>query len=264
MTNATLDRTAPGFGEALRAWRQSRGLSQLDLALAAGASPRHLSFLETNRAKPSRDMVLTLADAMVIPRASRNALLIAAGFAPLYPSTPLDADALAPLRAVLSEMMGRHAPNPAMLCDRYWTILDANETARALLAPLHGESGETNIVRMLAQSPLAAELIVNFGEVLEEMIGRIRLEALEASGDPEFAALIKLLEEAARIHPPPRHAQPRRPLVPIMLRTPGAELRFLSAITHFGTSEDAAVRDLRLELLFPADEATRAMMKGFA
>ncbi|MBY0565357.1 MAG: helix-turn-helix transcriptional regulator [Hyphomonadaceae bacterium] len=252
------------FGDALRAWRQQRGMSQLDLALAAGASPRHLSFLETNRAKPSRDMVLTLADAMVIPRASRNALLNAAGYAPLYPSTPLDAESLGPLRAVLSEMMARHAPNPAMLCDRYWTLHDANETARALLAPLHGPSGEMNMVRMLTQSAVAPELIANFGEVLEEMIGRIRLEALEAGGDPEFAALLKLLEDAARRHPPPKPAQPRRPLVPLVLMTPAGELRFLSAITHFGTNEDAAVRDLRLELLFPVDDATRDAMRALA
>lgn len=250
----------PNFGDALRAWRQARGLSQLDLALAAGASPRHVSFLETNRAKPSRDMVLTLADAMVIPRAARNALLNAAGYAPLYPSTPLDAETLQPLRAVLSEMMARHAPNPAMLCDRHWTIRDANASARALLAPLHGESGEMNIVRMLTQSPLAPVMIANYGEVLDEMIGRIRLEALEAGGDPEFAALLRLLEEAAKRHPPPNAAHPRRPLVPLVLRTPNGELRFLSAITHFGSSEDVAVRDLRLELLFPADDPTRAAL----
>ena len=252
------------FGPALRAWRQARGWSQLDLALAAGASPRHLSFLETDRAKPSREMVLTLADAMVIPRAARNALLNAAGFAPLYPTTPLDGEALAPLRAVLAEMMARHAPNPAMLCDRHWTILDANAAARALLAPLHNGAGEMNVPRLMAQSPLAPQIIVNLGEVLEELIARIRLEALESGGDPEFATLLRLLGEAASRHPPPRAAQPRRPLVPLVLRSSMGELRFLTAITHFGTSEDVAVRDLRLELLFAADDATRAAMEAIA
>lgn len=207
-------------------------------------------------------MVLTLADAMVLPRASRNALLNAAGFAPLYPSTPLDAEALAPLRAVLAEMMERHAPYPAMLCDRHWTIRDANAAARALLAPLHGEAGEMNVARMMARSARAPELIVNFGEVLEEMIARIRLEALEAGDDAEFAALLRELEHTARRHPPPAASCPRRPLAPLALRAPGGELRFLSAITHFATSEDVAVRDLRLELLFPADEATRMAMKA--
>lgn len=249
-----------GFGAALRMWRQTRGLSQLDLALAAGASPRHLSFLETNRAKPSREMVLALADAMVIPRASRNALLNAAGFAPLYPSTPLDDAALAPLKRILSDMMQRHAPNPAMLCDRHWTLIDANATARALLAPLQGEGGETNIVRMLAASRAAPEIIANYAEVLEEMIGRIRLEVLEAGGDPVLTELLRTLEDAAGRQPRQTHA--RRPLVPVVVRRGAGELRFLSAITHFATSEDIAVRDLRLELLFAADEITRAAMEA--
>jgi transcriptional regulator with XRE-family HTH domain len=121
-------------------------MSQLDLALTCGASPRHVSFLETNRSRPSRDMVETLADAMVLPRAARNALLLAAGFAPLYPATPLAAEALAPFRSVLAEMMARHAPYPALVVDRWWTVLDANQSARMLLGALHdGEgSGITN------------------------------------------------------------------------------------------------------------------------
>ncbi|MDX2274850.1 MAG: helix-turn-helix transcriptional regulator [Hyphomonadaceae bacterium] len=250
-----------GFGAALRTWRRARGMSQLDLALAADASPRHLSFLETNRAKPSRDMVLTLADAMVLPRAACNALLNAAGYAPLFPVTPLDAAALGPLRAILDEMMQRHAPNPALLCDRHWTVLDATPSARALLSGLQGESGEMNVIRMLTHSPLAPEGIVNFPEVLQEMAGRIRLEALEAGADPVLAAHLRALEEAMRRHPAPA-ANPRRPLAPLVLRGPGGELSFLSTIAHFGTSEDVTVRDLRLELLFPADDATRTAMAG--
>jgi len=259
----TVPTAAPsGFGEALRVWRRARGLSQLDLALAAGASPRHLSFLETNRAKPSREMVLALADAMVLPRAPRNALLAAAGFAPLYPSTPLQSDLLGPLREALTEMMRRHAPNPALLCDRHWNMLDANASAQALLAGL--ANGETNIIRMLACNPRAPDLIANLGEVVQEMKERIRLEALEAAYDPVLTDLIAALEAAGERHPPPKPELARRPLVPLVLNGPGGELRFLSAITHFGTSEDIAVRDLRLELLFPADAATIAAMQAFS
>jgi transcriptional regulator with XRE-family HTH domain len=254
------------FGAALRAWRQARGLSQLDLALAADASPRHLSFLETSRARPSRDMVLTLADAMVLPRTARNTLLIAAGFAPLYPVTPLDAAALEPLRAALQEMMQRHAPFPAMLCDRYWTILDANRSARALLSPMHGVGAEMNVVRMLTQSPLAPEMIVNYLEVLREMADRIRLEALEAGRDAVLSGHVRDLEETIRRQPAAalKQPEPRRPLVPLIVRTPVGEWRFLSTIAHFGTSEDVTVRDLRLELLFPADVATRAALLAAA
>lgn len=260
---AVTDLDDGGFGAALRAWRRARGLSQLDLALAADASPRHLSFLETNRAKPSRDMVLALADAMVLPRAACNTLLNAAGFAALFPVTPLDAAALGPLRAILDEMMQRHAPNPALLCDRHWTVLDATPSARMLLAGLAGDSGEMNVVRMLAASPLAPQGIANYPEVLQEMTGRIRLEALEAGADPVFTEHLRALEAAMRLHPAPGEAQ-RRPLAPIILRSPGGDLSFLSTIAHFGTSEDVTVRDLRLELLFPADDATRAAMAALA
>jgi transcriptional regulator with XRE-family HTH domain len=180
MSIASISPQSPAdFGEALRHWRRARGLSQLDLALSCGTSPRHLSFLETNRSRPSRDMVEMLADAMVLPRAARNSMLLAAGFAPAYPATPLDAAALAPFRSILAEMIARHAPFPALVIDRWWTILDANDSARALLGALHDGDGEMNVVRMPTDSAQAGELIVNHAEVLAEMLGRIRLEALK-------------------------------------------------------------------------------------
>lgn len=253
---------AADFGAALRAWRHARGLSQLDLALASESSPRHVSFLETNRSRPSRDMVETLADALVLPRAARNGLLLAAGYAPLYPSTPLDAAALAPFRAMLADLMARHAPYPALVVDRWWTILDANDAAHALLGVLHEGEGPMNVVRMLTESPKAAEAIANLGEVLQEMLGRIRLEALEAAADPRALAQIRALEAVLARTPAPKSSAPRSPLVPLVLRTPSGELRFFSAVAHFGTSEDITVRDLRLELLVPADDATRAAFGG--
>ncbi|MBI1186682.1 MAG: helix-turn-helix domain-containing protein [Alphaproteobacteria bacterium] len=253
------------FADTLREWRRVRGMSQLDLALAIDASARHLSFMETGRARPSRDMAERLCEALMLPRAARNAMLTAAGFAPLYPATPLEDEALGPFRAALQEMMERHAPNPALLCDRRWTILDANTTARTLLSTLHGEgAGEMNMIRMLTQSPRAPEVVLNLGEVLEEMAGRIRLEALEAGQDPELLRLLDLLETAQDAHPPPRAAAARRPLVPLIVRGPAGPLKFLSAIAQFGTSEDVTIRDIRLELLFPADSATRAAMAAFS
>lgn len=208
-------------------------------------------------------MVMALADAMVLPRGACNTLLNAAGFAALFPVTPLDAAALEPLRRVLEEMMARHAPNPALLCDRHWTMIDATASARALLAALQDGAGETNVVRILAESPAAPEAIANYPEVLQEMTGRIRLEALEAGSDPIFADLLAGLEAAMRRHPAPSAGQ-RRPLAPIVLRSSGGDLSFLSTVVHFGTSEDVTVRDLRLELLFPADAATRAAMAAFS
>jgi transcriptional regulator with XRE-family HTH domain len=257
MSLASHPSSAQDFGDALRVWRRARGMSQLDLALTAETSPRHVSFLETNRARPSRDMVETLADAMVLPRAARNALLLCAGFAPLYPATPLAAEALAPFRAMLAEMMARHAPFPALVVDRWWTVLDANDSARALLGALHNGEGEMNVVRMLTDNPHAGEAIENLAEVRAEMLGRIRLEALQAGADARAQAQIRALEAALAAAPAPKSAMPRSPLVPLVLRSPSGVLKFFSAIAHFGTSEDVTVHDLRLELMFPADDATR-------
>lgn len=267
---APLPTEAGPFATALRRFRAARRMSQLDLALGCDVSARHLSFLESGRAQPSRDMVLRLAAGLLAPLGAQNALLQAAGFAPMFPASPLASEALAPLRAILTEMMARHAPNPALLVNRHWTVLDANPTARALLAPLNeragggdardAAAGEMNVVRMLTESPRAALAIGNLAEVLEELSARLRLEALEAGDDPVLAGLVASLDAARAGYPAALATTPRRPLIPLVLNTPGQPLRFLSTIVHFGTSEDVTVRDLRLELLFPADDHTRATM----
>lgn len=249
----------PGFPAALRAARAARRLSQLDLALDCDVSARHLSFLETGRARPSREMVIQLAEGLVLPLGARNALLQAAGYAPVFPASPLDGDALAAFRAVLDEMMARHAPNPALLCDRHWNLIDANPTAHAMLAALADGDGEVNLVRLLTTGPRAAAAIANLPEMLAEMAGRIRLEALEAGNDPVLTELLDDIE-AARARYPLAQPAARHPLVPLILNSADGPLGFLSAIAHFGTSEDVTVRDLRLELLFPADAFTRTAM----
>lgn len=257
----TLDRPETGpFAAALRRARAARRMSQLDLALTCDVSARHLSFLESGRARPSREMVLQLAHGLLLPLGSQNALLQAAGFAPVFPASPLDSAALGPFRAVLDEMIARHSPYPALLCDRHWTILDANPTARALLTPLHDGAGPMNVVRMLTDSPLAPVAIANYPEVLAEMTARIQLEALEAADDAVLHDQLEALQAAAILHPYRTSALQRRPLAPVVLRTPGQDLGFLSTIAQFGTSQDVTIRDLRLELLFPADDATRAAM----
>ena len=266
MTSALApDRTDAGpFAQALRRFRAARRMSQLDLALTCEVSARHLSFLESGRAQPSRDMVLLLAEGLLLPLGSQNALLQAAGFAPVFPASPLESEALGPFRAILDEMIARHAPYPALLCDRHWTILDANPTARALLAPLHQGPGPMNVVRMLTDSPLAPVAIANYPEVLAEMAARIQLEALEAGDDAVLHDLLRALHAATTSHPYRASHLKRRPLAPVVLNAPDQPLSFLSTIAQFGTSEDVTVRDLRLELLFPADDATRQAMLALA
>jgi len=254
--------SAQPFAAALRARRRARRMSQMELALASGLSARHLSFLETGRARPSRASVMALADALALPLGAQNALLQAAGFAAVFPVGDLKSEALAPFRAALADMAARHAPYPALICDRRWTLIEANPAAAALLAPLRA-GGEDNLILMLANSPAAPEAIVNYAEIVHEMTARIRLEAQEAGEDAFYLALIAALAAAAARHPfaaPPS----RRPVAPIVIRTPAGELSFLSLIAQFGTSEDVVVRDLRLELFFPADDQTRAAMPALA
>lgn len=262
MLDAQLDqaRRSTRFAAALRHYRAGRRMSQLDLACNSNVSARHVSFLESGRAQPSRDMVLQLAQGLVLPLAARNSLLQAAGFVPAFPTSPLDSEALGPFRAVLTEIMAKHAPNPALVCDRHWNLLDANLAAKTLIAGLDPLGEETNLIRLLSDRPLAADRVANYPQVLHEMIGRLQLEALESGQDPIIQDLLHSLEVASKAHPYRPLASPRSPVVPLIFKSPGEPLSFLSVIAHFGTSEDVTVRDLRLELFFPADDHTgRAM-----
>lgn len=255
---AGFEKPATSFGAALKEHRRARRMAQLDLALTSGLSARHVSFLETGRAQPSREAALALGAALDLPLGAQNALLNAAGFAPAFPASALSSAALAPFRAALTEMMARHAPFPALICDRRWNLIDANESAAALLAALRESAGD-NLILMLTESPLAPQAIGNYAEVLSEMTARIRLEAIEAAGDPFHAMLLEKLSQASARHPYAAGGV-RQPVMPLVLNAPSGPLRFLSMIAHFSTSEDVTVRDLRLELFFPADDETRAAM----
>ncbi len=257
------DTSDPGpFGTALKAARNSRRVSQLMLSLDANVSARHLSFLESGRAMPSRDMVLTLAEALALPLSARNHLLNAAGFASAYPASPLASDAIAPFRAILTTMMENHAPFPALLCDRHWNVLEASPSAAAMLSPLmEGWHGPPNVFRLTACHPRSPELIANLPEVLHESLERLALEQSLAGDDPVLADLIEVTRAAAARHPH-RAARTRSPVLPVRYHAPAGLMSFLSVIAQCGTSEDVTVRDLRLELLFPADAATRAAFGG--
>lgn len=254
---------ATGFGAVLQRYRSARRMSQLDLAGVCDVSAKHVSFLESGRAQPSRDMVVRLGAGLLLPLSARNALLQAAGFTHAFPASPLDSQAVEPFRAILNEMIAKHAPNPAMLVDRHWTVQEANTSARTLLAALQGETPETNVVRLLTAGPHVARTVANLPEVLAELTQRLQLEALESGGDPEFSELMTLLERASARYPR-ADVRAGQPLVPLVINHGATQLRFLTAIAHFGTSEDANIRDLRLELLFPADAHTRASIASWA
>lgn len=255
----TQDAGTNTFGATLQRYRSARRMSQLDLATICDVSSRHVSFLESGRARPSRDMVMRLGEGLLLPLTARNSMLQAAGFAPAFPASRLDSTAVEPFRAILNEMIAKHAPNPAMIVDRHWTVIEANAAAQTLLAPLQRGSSELNVVKLLTAGEHVGAVIDNLPEVLSELTSRLQLEALEAGADPQFSQLLGLLERASAQHAPLGERSPR-PILPLVMNAAEGQLRFLSVIAHFGTSEDATIRDLRLELLFPADDRTRAVI----
>jgi transcriptional regulator with XRE-family HTH domain len=248
-----------GFGQALRQRRDHRRLSQLELSLEANCSTRHLSFLETDRARPSRQMVLNLAEALVLPHCETNTLLALAGFAPVFVQSPLDASHLAPVRAAMTMMMERHAPWPAMVLDRHWNLQGANATASLLLSRIAPSAAGINMIEVMCDAERARELIVNLGEVQRELLDRVRRERLEAGLDHQLEIMESKLKSAL-VPLQTKQAAAGRPIIPLTVRFEGAVLSFLTTIAHFGSSDDITVCDLRLELLFPADEATRVLL----
>jgi transcriptional regulator with XRE-family HTH domain len=250
------------FGTLLRSWRQARHFSQLDLAGEAEVSARHISFLETGRAQPSRDMVMRLADVLDVPLRERNALLQAAGFAAGYRQTELSAPELAAVRRSLEFLLERHAPYPAVLVDRHWNLRLANRPAMVLLPRFVDAAAlqpPINVVRLLFRADGFRPHVVNWDEVAASLVDRLHREATLAATDPEARALLdEALATGAKADP---RAAPAQPIIPIHLRRGDLELRIFSAITTLGTPADVTLQELRLETFFPADEASDAALR---
>jgi len=253
------------FGQLLRRWRQSRGISQLGLALDAGMSARHLSFIETGRARPSREMVLRLGEALALPLRERNELLIGAGFAAVFPSSSLHSVPLAQARKALSFMLTQQEPYPAIVVNRAWDMLMTNKAAERLLGllglPIQKSSGEPpNLLRALLHPAVLRRYVMNWETVALSMISSMRRE-LNAYPD---AAIGRLLAEVMEYPGVPREwpvesddaAIP--PLLPLTLEKDGLRMSWFTIITTFGTPQDITLQDLRVECFFPADDATDA------
>lgn len=241
------------IGALLRHWRQRRRLSQLDLACSADISTRHLSFVETGRAQPSREMLLHLAEHLEIPLRERNRLLASAGFAPLYPQHSLDDPALDAARQAIGQLLKAHEPNPALAIDRHWNLLAANDAVMALVAGVSPALlvPPINALRLSLHPEGLAPRILNLGTWRAHLLARLRRD-LEASGDEALAALHA---ELAAYPAPPSAETPSGDavLVPLLLDTPLGMIRFISTITVFGTPVDITLSELALETLFPAD-----------
>jgi transcriptional regulator with XRE-family HTH domain len=258
--------TLKSFGDHLREWRQRRRLSQLDLALDAEISTRHLSFLETGRAQPSRDMVMLLAEQLEAPLRERNVLLVAAGFAPVFVERALDDPALTAARRAIDLILKGHEPYPALVIDLRWNLVAANDAVPPLMggAAAHLLEGQINVMRLALHPEGLAPRIANFAEWRAHLLERLRRQ-IALTADP---GLVALLAEVETYPVPP--APDRRPedfggvAVPFQLLLGDRLLSFLSTTTVFGAAVDITLSELSLETFFPADVATAEAMRPSA
>jgi transcriptional regulator with XRE-family HTH domain len=257
-------------GEFLREWRQRRRMSQLDLALDAEISTRHLSFMETGRAAPSREMVLRLADRLDIPLRERNALLVAAGFAPVFPERSLDDPQLQPARKAMELVLAGHEPYPALAVDRHWNLVAHNKTVPFFLASVDPSllAPPVNVLRLSLHPLGLAPRIVNYWEWRTHLFERLRHQ-VGLTADP---VLTDLMQELSG-YPPPADAKPHAPgysnpyagvVVPLQFVTDAGILSFISTVTVFGTPIDVTLSELALETFFPADAATAHALRLLA
>jgi transcriptional regulator with XRE-family HTH domain len=255
-----------GVGDLLRDWRTRRRLSQLDLSLDADISARHLSFVETGRSKPSRELLLHLAEQLEVPLRERNALLLAAGYAPAYGETPLEADEMSPAREALDKILAGHEPFPAAIVDRHWELVSANAPALAILT--EGVSAElleppANALRVTLHPDGLAPRIANLGEWSAHLLVRLQRQAL-LSGDPALAALHEELRGYPGVEEGATAAVEPAEMLFVALRlstTEGPELSFFSTLATFGTALDITLEELAIESFFPADETTAAILR---
>lgn len=256
----------PAAGDYLRAWRKRRRLSQLELALDADVSTRHLSFVETGRSRPSREMIVRLAERLDIPLRERNRLLLAAGFAPLYPERSLDDPALdAVLRAVRLVLKG-HEPYPALAVDRHWRLVASNDAVMALLTDVNPRLLEApiNILRLSLHPEGVAPRIRNLPSWREHLLRRLRRQTA-VTGDAVLKELLSELErytvEGGAGDAPGMQDDYGGVVVPLQLVTDRGLLSFFSTTTVFGTPLDITVSELAIEAFFPADRATALMLR---
>lgn len=259
--------TAPGrppVGHLLRDWRHRRRLSQLEVASEAAVSARHLSFVETGRSRPSRELVLHLAEHLGVPLRERNALLLAAGYAPTYRETPLDAEAMTPVRDALALVLAGHEPFPAIVVDRHWDLVGANAPAAAIMS--EGVAPELlappcNTMRVTLHPGGLAPRIANFAQYSAHLVDRLRREA-DAYADDRLAGLIdEMCGYPGVTGSPTPGATASELFVPLVLRTGAGKLTFFSTLTTFGTARDITVEELAIESFFPADAATAAVLR---
>lgn len=258
---------ATSIGPLLQYWRRARNLSQLALAHEANVSPRHVCFLETGRAKPSRDMVLHLADTLAVPLRERNTLLLAAGFAPMFRESGLDDPDLAPVRTAIAAILKQQEPYPAVVMNRAWDITAANQAATRFFGMLldgRNPAGRGNVLRLMFDPEGLRPAVERWETVARALIARLHREAVGGILDDDGRSL--LAELLAYPGVPRAWATPdlrsSLPVLPVSFRSEGRTFNYFSAITVLGTPHDITLQELRIESFFPMDGATAAAARA--
>lgn len=255
-------------GDLLRDWRQRRRRSQLDLALDAEVSARHLSFVETGRAQPSREMLLRLAEQLDVPLRERNALLVAAGYAPVYAATPLDEPEMAAARRAIEMLLAGHEPYPALAVDRHWNLVTANRAVGLLLEGVaaHLLAPPANVLRLSLHPEGVAPRIANLGQWREHALARLR-QQVDATADPALAALLEELRGYPALATDVGHRERvvhGGVVFPLRIQSAAGVLSFFTTTTVFGTATDITLSELAIESFFPADAATAEALRRAA
>ena len=262
------------FGPMLRAWRRRRGASQLALALQSGVSQRHVSFLESGRARPSREMVVQLTSALDVPLRQRNTMLLAAGFAPVYRESGLGAPELAPVRMAIDRMLKQQEPYPAVVVDRLWNLLQANDAANAFTVflfegppPAPSPGKPANLLRWLLDPNALRPKLANWEEVARHLVSTTYAEILADGGEPKALAFI---EEVMAYPDVPasfrklRFEERPAPVLTLDYIVGGRSLSVFTTIATLGTPQDVTLQEVRIECFFPADERSDALFRSLA
>jgi transcriptional regulator with XRE-family HTH domain len=261
---------AQPVGNLLREWRQRRRMSQLDLAAEAEISSKHLSFLETGRSLPSREMLLHLAEQLAIPLRERNILLVAAGYAPVFPERSFDDPALQVARKAVGLVLAGHEPSPALAVDRHWTLIASNNAIPPLLAGADAAllQPPVNVLRLSLHPAGLAPRIANLPEWRAHLLARLR-QQIDLTADPLLVDLMRELlgypvPGGARVHNSAGERSYAGVVVPFQLNTEAGRLTFFSTTTIFGTPIDITLSELAIESFFPADALTAAAVRRLA
>jgi transcriptional regulator with XRE-family HTH domain len=250
----------PRFGLLLRDWRRARRFSQLQLALEAGISSRHLSYIETGRSRPSREMVALLATVLDVPLRERNSLSLAAGYAPEYRESDLSTTDMEGVRRAITLILTHHEPYPAFVVNRYWDVVMANDAARRFFGRLRGTApGAVNVMRDIFAPDRLRPRVLNWEEVAGDLIRLLHDEAAAAPGDERVRTLLEEMLSYPGVPGRWRLRDPTAPPSPLLTAAydlEGRTLRFFSTIATFGTPHDVTLDELRIECAFPADEET--------